>query len=584
MSLTDNSSNTFISAADISPEDAELLPFEIGKITEFNSKNKPPKAARGHWDYIKEDPEAYLNRFEKELDLEDVNIAGYFIVKELYRDEKKDIRTSITVHLIVQPKIFAKIKEHFKKNDFSFLSLPDNCGFSLPYLGTIHKSLNRLNLEHLINYFYIKNTISNEAFSNWISIPESVIKKYSEEAKHKNVESEEQATVEVEEEQGPTEDFNYMVFEEENTEKPQTPIPLPEFREMKKKEHKAKRKLFGKGRKSATSSKNTAKENPAKKIDSALFLCLSLFNFFSTSLLLSFLGESIKVIETSMMSFTVAAALGSLFMTMMFIRPSLKGSTERTTSILVYFLYLAAAGYQIFISSGYPGTINFIIPTSIAFISLVSGLIAAFSRISKMHEAELDETIKNTSSETPKTEAKEEGIIAPEKVIYPTITPFESSPPDIVETVSVAKTSISSFDDSELEKKMAELAAAAVPEVQTPVEPIDPVVPKKPKSAKKLKEKTSLLDALSTDDISETELLKMQLASKLKEGKKSRLARKNATSRSLRTEERKTKPSLKIKEKSTKNGVAKPVTDKSSNSPVKLSLQKKSNGLTRSPF
>lgn len=589
MSTKENSSHNFIPAADLSDEEKKALPFEIGKIVEFDNKNKQPKAARGHWDYIKEDPEAYLNRFQKELEYEGVNMGGYFIVKELYRDEKKDIRTSITVHLIVQPNLFPEIKEHFRENQFSFASLPDNCGFSLPYLGTIHKSLGRLNLEKFINYFYIKNTISNEAFSNWTSVPKALLKQFVDEANFAKVPEDSS-----EEKSKPSEDFNYLIFDEEQSGKSKAPIPLPEFREMKKKEHKSKRGLFGKKKSSSNKAENQVTENT----DSALFLCLGLFNFFTTSVLLNFLGEAIAFISDSMMQFNVAAALGSLLITMLFIRPSFKNTKARTTGILVYFLYLAAAGYQSIQGMDFPETLNYVTPTSIALLSLVCALFSAFSRINKLHNAELDHAIEESKTRAPFEKEEEQKT---EKVIYPTITPFEMKPAG--KSKPVYEKPISLFNDNDLEEQMKQLASISpvetspAPSLEERMKDILKTENKEPKKAViespgkvevpekvELPEKSNLLDSLQADSISETELLKMQLASKLKKGKSSsRLAKKQRSAFSSPVSENKKRPTIKLKEESKKNGVAKPESDKSSEGQVKLSL-KKNQGLTKSPF
>ena len=185
MSDAKNNARKCLLPSELSPQQLDALSFVPGVLSNFDEKEKLPPTARAQWTYVQLNPNDFLNRFTNELGLLGVNVAICFINKEPYEDHEKELKTPITVNLIVQPEQISDIAVHLQETKLSHQILEDDRGFALPYLGSIQKTVDTLALEKHVSFMFIKNSISREAYSIWISVP----KKYLDVKKIKQGES-----------------------------------------------------------------------------------------------------------------------------------------------------------------------------------------------------------------------------------------------------------------------------------------------------------------------------------------------------------------------------------------------------------
>jgi hypothetical protein len=154
MSNHKNSSGQCIQISELTPKQLESLPFVPGTLESFDEKEKLPSTARAQWSYVRLNPIEYLQRFSDELGLLSVNVAICFINKELYEDREKDLKTQIAVCLIVRPEQYEEVKQHLVEKRLSHQEMEDQKVFALPFLGSIQKALDALELENIINYLF----------------------------------------------------------------------------------------------------------------------------------------------------------------------------------------------------------------------------------------------------------------------------------------------------------------------------------------------------------------------------------------------------------------------------------------------
>lgn len=415
MAQSKNSSSACVLISDLTPKQLESLSFVPGTLTNFDEKEKLPPTARAQWAYVQTNPVDYLTRFTTELGLTGTQVAICFINKETYEDAEKDLRTPITVNLIVQPKLIADVSARLTEKELSHQILEDNKGFTLPYLGSIQKTVDALSLEKLVSFMFIKNSITREAYSTWISVPKS----YLEIKKAKNapppVDSKkstaEKATPPsaAREENAPKEDFNYVVYDEQDETAPpvipthEEPKPKSVVVSKPKPEKKPSpisklTKRFGSKKEPNNVKGKKADERPAcpvAKFDASLFAFLALFNFYSTILLLNFLGSSIEAIGSVVVETTTLAALISLLFTIFVIRPSFRLKESRLWSLCAYVSFSAVAGFQIVQSFSFTGTTNYLVPGVLAFVFLMGAIVSAFMRIDRISARK----IKNNDAE-----------------------------------------------------------------------------------------------------------------------------------------------------------------------------------------
>ena len=171
---TDRSAQRIL-PSDLTPKQLESLSFVPGTLSNFDEKEKLPPTARAQWAYVQLNPADFLERFTSELGLLGVNVAICFINKDNYEDSEKELKTPITVNLIVQTDQFDDVRAHLEETNLSHQIMKDGKGFALPYLGSIQKMLDTLALEKLISYVFLKNSISREAYFTWISVPKQYL-------------------------------------------------------------------------------------------------------------------------------------------------------------------------------------------------------------------------------------------------------------------------------------------------------------------------------------------------------------------------------------------------------------------------
>ena len=406
MSTSKHRSGQCILPSELSEEQLASLPFVPGSLDSFDEKNKLPPTARAQWAYVHLNPTDYLDRFTSELGLLGTKVAICFINKDPYHDTQKDLKTPITVNLIVQPEDFERLKDHLMEKKLSHQPMEEGKGFSLPYLGSIQKTLDTLALENLYNYVFLKNTISREAYSTWLSVPESYLKKKtksvvkkdqqeeSEQAESDQIDSEESAESSRPEQL--KENFNYVIYDDED----ETPITLaPQEKQSKvqsvvvaaepqpKKEsllNRFSRTKKSKKEKTKQSVPDVTAPHPTAKFDSSLFLSLSLFNFYCSVILLNFMGKQVDVVASMMVEAVSFSALLSLLFAILVIRPSLRHPSSRFWALGAYTAFTGIAGYQIFQGFSFPESSSYLVPTAITLVCLISALISAFMRIDRL--------------------------------------------------------------------------------------------------------------------------------------------------------------------------------------------------------
>jgi len=164
--------------------------------------------------------------------------------------------------------------------------------------------------------------------------------------------------------------------------------PSPLSKKEEKKAAKAK-VLKEKAPKADKQPVEDATPAPGKttKIDASLFLCLGLFNFFSTQLLIGFLAGQIELIQDMFLETNTMAALASILLTIVVIRPNFRNPTSRRYTFLIFLLYIIAVGFQIFTHQNYTPTNYFFTPAIVAMVSLLAAIILGFARIDKLHSS-----------------------------------------------------------------------------------------------------------------------------------------------------------------------------------------------------
>jgi len=123
------------------------------------------------------------------------------------------------------------------------------------------------------------------------------------------------------------------------------------------------------------------------KIDAGLFLCLGLFNFFSTQLLIGFLASQLDIVRDMFLESNTIAALASVLLTFLVLRPNFRSKGTRSFTFLVFVFYLIAVGYQIVTHMEYTPGNYFFTPAVVAMISLLAAIILGFARLDKIHSA-----------------------------------------------------------------------------------------------------------------------------------------------------------------------------------------------------
>ena len=441
MANSNHSSSACVLPSELTPKQLDSLPFVPSALTNFDEKDKLPPTARAQWAYVQLNPVDYLTRFTEELDLHDAQVAICFINKEAYEDSEKDLRTPITVNLIVHPDLVDNVSAHLKGKDLSHQILEDNKGFTLPYLGSIQKTVDALSLEKLVSFMFIKNSISREAYSTWISVPKSLLDKKKKKKAAKKAPPPVEKTPAASQsaarkENAPKEDFNYVVYDDQGETAPPI-IPTPEDPKPKtvvvkqppvEKKPSAFSKLAKRlaSKKKAKTPKQKKVDNepacPVAKFDASLFAFLALFNFYSTVLLLNFLGSSIEAIGSVMVEASTLAALISLLFTIFVIRPSFRLKKSRMWSLCSYVAVFAVAGFQIVQSSGFTGTANYLVPGVLSFACLMGAIVSAFMRIDRI------------SARKPKAENTEEAAEQPTE--DPATAPKPVQVPDLPKTTA----------------------------------------------------------------------------------------------------------------------------------------------------
>lgn len=430
MSKSTSSSNTCLLPSELSPKQLESLPFVPGVLSNFDEKEKLPPTARAQWTYVQVNPIDFLNRFTNELGLLGVNVAICFINKEPYEDEEQELKTPITVNLIVQPERISLVADHLQKKNISHLVLEDNKGFALPYLGSIQKTVDALALECLVSYMFIKNSISREAYSSWLSVPKKyleakkaqakVVKNQAPSAKTK------QASIAVpsdnRKEDQPKEDFNYVIYDDTGEtappiipqpqeEKPQSVVvanPPPKKKKSFLSKFSSRSTKSKKASKALKGSKNKSKACPLAKFDAAFFVFLGLFNLHCSILLLNFLSTTVDAFASIMIEATTGAAFISLLFTIFVIRPSFRMKERRLWSLVGYVAYTGVAGFQIFRSFSFPDTAGYLIPGALTFVFIMATVVSSFMRIDRMNANKGESAItEEASEEEPAVESVE---------------------------------------------------------------------------------------------------------------------------------------------------------------------------------
>ena len=495
MSNSKSSLNTCILPSDLTPEQLESLSFVPGVLTNFDEKEKLPPTARAQWTYVQLNPIDFLNRFSNELGLLGVNVAISFINKELYEDPKKELKTPITVNLIVQPEHIADIAEHLQEKNISHQVLEDDKGFALPYLGSIQKTVDALSLESLVSYMFIKNSISREAYSSWLSVPKKYLeiekpkKKSAKLSKFKKKQAFADANQQEEQSENPEasnnskkqtqpkEDFNYVIYDDtgETTPPiiPQPEDPKPQSVVVANPPPKKKKSIFSKlaarskSKKADKKPKQKSKACPLAKFNAAHFVFLSLFNLHCSILLLNFLGTSVEAFASIIIEATTGAAFISLLFTIFVIRPSFRIKEHRLWSLLGYVAYSGVAVAQIFRSFSFPDSAGYLVPGALTIVFIMGAVVTAFMRIDRMSSG------KGTQGkeEVPAEEDVEEEMVEIElEATIPTPEPVVAQ--KAIDLPAPKKKKAKKEDTKKIELKPVKKAAPkqAEPEPEVPVQ------------------------------------------------------------------------------------------------------------------
>ena len=416
MSNHKSSSDQCIQLSELTPKQLESLSFVPGTLDNFDEKEKLPPTARAQWNYVQLNPTDYLQRFTNELGLLGVNVAICFINKEIYKDSEKDLKTPITVYLIVSPDQYEEIKQHLVEKRLSHEEMEDQKGFALPFLGSIQKALDTLELESLLNYLFIKNSISRESYSTWISVPKSYleVKKPATPMKKRQLENtEKNAAIEKENQKDPKtnpeptrpseartiatvkENFNYVVYDDSPESTPSTTVNeersksnsviIAEKPKPEKKSFLSKLKSGSKKKKTERVKKEKVPSPcPTAKYDSALFLSLGLFNFFGSVLLVAFLSSVLVEVKSIQLEATTFAAFVSLLLTMLVVRPTFKFPQSRLWSLGAYAVFAGITGYQILFSEASTDFSSYVTTAAVTIVCFTSALIAALKRVDRL--------------------------------------------------------------------------------------------------------------------------------------------------------------------------------------------------------
>jgi hypothetical protein len=406
MSKSTSSSNTCLLPSELTPKQLESLSFVPGVLSNFDEKEKLPPTARAQWTYVQINPIDFLNRFSNELGLLGVGVAICFINKEPYEDQEKELKTPITVNLIVQPEQISHVADHLREKNISHLVLEDNKGVALPYLGSIQKTVDALALESLVSYMFIKNSISREAYSSWLSVPQKyleankahakAVKKKVASTKTKEEVTEKPAVPsDSRKEDQPKENFNYVIYDDTGE---TAPPMIPQPTEAKSKSvvvanppPKKKKSFFSKfssgskSKKESKGSKNKSKACPLAKFDAAFFVFLGLFNLHCSILLLNFLNTKVEAFASIMIEATTGAAFISLLFTIFVIRPSFRMKERRLWSLIGYVAYTGVAGFQILSSFSFPDSAGYLLPGALTFVFIMAAVVTSFMRIDRMN-------------------------------------------------------------------------------------------------------------------------------------------------------------------------------------------------------
>ncbi len=459
MSAHKNKANQCIPVSELTPKQLEALPISPGNLDSFDEKLKLPPTARAQWAYVQLNPNDFLERFTNELGLLGINIAVCFVNKEPYEDTVKDLRTPITVNLIVHADHYSKIKEHLVEKRLSFKELEDNKGFALPFLGSIQKQIDTLALESLMNYVFIKNSISREAYYIWISIPKSYLEtkkpaesKAKESAKQVDSTGDKKPTPvpqvgdtseakpkaqvpsQARKPKDAKENFNYVIYDDTGeTAPPMVPIPEEPKQQSvivaaepvrQKQSFLSKLKSAKKGKEKNPSSNPKEKKVspcPSAKFDSALFLGIGLFNFFTSILLITFLSTLLEEIVAIRMEILSAAAVISMIFAMLVIRPSFKFKAARLWTLSAYVLFGALTAFFVHNNTAFPETPDYLIPTAYSLGSFVLALVAAIMRVdratsSKAKKSKADAKSEKKGQDIPEDTQQETKVTAPPAV------------------------------------------------------------------------------------------------------------------------------------------------------------------------
>lgn len=417
MNTTNKSPNPSLLPSDLTPKQLESLTFVPGTLNNFDEKEHLPPTTRPQWAYVQQNPAEYLERFTNELGLGGINIALCFINREAYEDKAKDLKTPITVNLVVHPGQFEEVSDHFSELGLSHQRMENQKGFLLPYLGSIQKMLDALDLPKLVNYVFIKNSISRETYYNWISIPKKLLDpKPPGKAKPEPVPGGQKrmsGTVQGDAERksnshaplplpsasrkkdAPKENFNYVIYDEKEAEtRPPIPAPAPEAKNngvivAAKPPPSRKNRLSAfttgfKSKRGKDDSSESVKPVPTALFDALLFFCLGLFNFYCSFILLTFLAGIVEAINAIMPEAVTLSALAAMLFAFLVIRPSLRNPKSRLWSLAAYGAFFTAAGYRIFVTSNQPDPSGYLVPTAITVVCLMGALLAAFMRIDRM--------------------------------------------------------------------------------------------------------------------------------------------------------------------------------------------------------
>ena len=414
MSSKNNSSEQCILPSDLSLEQMKSLPFVPGSLTSFDERAMLPPTARPQWKYLETNPEDFINRFTAELGLLGVNVAVCFINNDRYEDKEKDLKTPITVYLFSTAKHFQNLKKHLENKRLSHQVMEGNKGFKLPYLGSIEKQIDVLGMESLMNYIFVKNSISKESYITWLSVPKSYLdnleaqlaekksaaEKLISKATRKESKTDSDSSEGDDSESSPSEkeNFNYVIYDDDETESEDNNLKgstVVSTADSNANQQSSRKKQIKKVKKKID---KTAQKNPAAKLESSLFLSLGLFNFFCSLVLLTFLVSTVSSFASILTEAAGIAMLVSLLFAYLVLRPSFKQSGNRIWSLAAYTAYFGVTGFQIYYLSQNPNSLNYLLPTAIALVCLVTAAVFGFLRIDRL-------AIRKPDSDSAPTEA-----------------------------------------------------------------------------------------------------------------------------------------------------------------------------------